>query len=375
MTVEKEKKPTRQYKMFKKRVAKLNIFEESITTQNRVWNTLETRKQGYKVKKDINSSQKTVNYISVNASTATKKNTNESINSQQKSVKPMETIENIQPAVLQSNNPKKDYLKTNINEIIPNQPNNGGTITETENNNNIIPNNPQQIDPIQVPLTTDEINIISNSYEYTPFTETSAFKKIKNTSIEYELENIITEAIQKPSTTNSKTIDDIDPELLNLIKKTLIQSDVDIFNNGNENISETPINNSNFVENQIHNTFNKNFELRKQSYGKIAETFEKQIHPPVFNKQINQDETIDLTEKNANVINVDSLTFTSDTSLLEDDSSIALKKEELRSQVKNLIKETVNNNPSKNTTRNDLQELERQFKQSLERLKIAKKEN
>ena len=59
----------------------------------------------------------------------------------------------------------------------------------------------------------------------------------------------------------------------------------------------------------------------------------------------------------------------------EDDSSLAITKSEISKQVKNLIRESLEDNKPEVAKSNDLLELEKQLKQHIEKIKQSRKEN
>lgn len=213
----------------------------------------------------------------------------------------------------------------------------------------------------------------------------------KNKKVEDELEDIIREALTnyEPNTKNQS--DDIDPELMQMMKELLLKNNsinpsnetfTNFFSTDQNNFSSSTTDqgyidlDSTVPENTLQNLqpieeelqFNdKSYQLQQNEIESKAAVFERQLQgqqappkPPTVRRP-SSDHPLGPIET----------TFTQ--SEYEDDSSLALTKKDIKLQVKNLIKETLENTPE-SPKPNDLQQLEKQLKEHLDKIKQSRKE-
>lgn len=294
----------RKFRMFKKRIKNLDIYVEFENSKGRVWNTIDRKEIIFKNKNEdipILNTQKIEKLSKPSFSGSPSIPKNLPINKMDNSVedKPEKSIEN-----------KTEPITTNVTEISSEKP-------DTQVNNLSYKNLKVQITPV-----------------FTPFNE---------------LDSIIKEALsQPPRTFLDSGKKDIDPELLNIVKRVLIASNLkiekpkELINNDSnrsiDDIQKLELLNSNSMLNS--NSDDINNESAKYDF-KIKQKQIAEPHYPII------DET---------------------------GTGIALTKNELRSQIKDLLKATADNQNDKIEPEkpNNLRELENQLKKSLEKIKLNK---
>ena len=200
--------------------------------------------------------------------------------------------------------------------------------------------------------------------------------------VEDELDYIIRDALYNIHPTSKDQNSNVDPELLKIIKEYLIQNNVSSneFNFLNETSayvpgqnsltqSSTQFNQSNIEKNNNSLSNRPNTDNLKISNQSRAESFEKQLQdqqaPPKLPKS-----TVKRPSSPTPLASIESPFSSLD---FEDDSSLALTKQELSQQVKNLIKDTLEDNKTEASKPNDLLELERQLKEHIEKIKQSRK--
>ncbi|MFV2015618.1 MAG: hypothetical protein ACC656_09340 [Candidatus Heimdallarchaeota archaeon] len=275
----------RTMRMFKKRIRNLNIYDEQERSQTRLLSFWDNQKKEKK-KSEITSKilpKKLPSELNVPESV-------QKVNYKIKQIiePKIESQQKIQIQTSENNvvHPQEDLneIKDDISQII----------NQFEH-----PNNPIPADSIK--------------FDYNP--------------VEKELDLIIMEAIENPGL-NNKDYSDIDPQLLNIVKKVFL----------NANFKVTDIDRNANKEDQI-----KDFSLDFNQGGKHnSEVFLKEGHTsdqsPRDNLAIEEEESF---------------------------SSLAVTKEEIKSQIKNLMESINKTNNDKSSPVNSLQELEDQLKRNL----------
>ena len=255
----------------------------------------------------------------------------------------------------------------------------------------------QEISNYSVPSEGYNGNV--NRHDFTPKFQNTQYqenfqKPIKQPStshskarnVEDELEDIIRDALINQQPPTNEPASDVDPELLNLMKGLLIkklqpqaQNFQNYYPNNYEQSNNLPIT-DNFqpdyynAESQPYTPNSNETKTTEQtnSTKSKADAFEKQLQNQQIPPKIPRSLNLDKTEDNKSNLEVIEPAFTPIE--FDDDSSLALTRKELQAQVKNLIKETLENNQKETTKPNDLLELEKQLKEHIEKIKQSRQE-
>ncbi len=207
---------------------------------------------------------------------------------------------------------------------------------------------------------------------------------VQHKKVEDELDDIIRDALNNiaPASTNPT---DFDPELLKMLKKLLLKNnftsnwqdnnfflDVNEQNRGEAFYQDINSASSNSNPNQNSLDSNSQFQpdLRQQGKKQIAsfdQHLQNQQSPPKVPIKLVTVKRPDVKEQ----VGVFDPSFSSMD--YDDDSSLALTKNEIRMQVKTLINETLEENKQESTKPNDLLELEKQLKEHIEKIKNSRK--
>ena len=227
---------------------------------------------------------------------------------------------------------------------------------------------------------------IVNSEEYHR-PESTSFYPIQHKRIEDELDDIIRDALSNVGPINNSQSSNIDPELLDLIKNFLLKDNFSsvlpfsdyFFPSDEKNFQDQTPSPATYPDRQYSNTPDdlSSREPFKPNKGYLIDskipTVKKQLdidqnppNPPQSKSTIKRPEPMDqmgVFESAYSPID------------FEDDSSLAITKSEISKQVKNLIRESLEDNKPEVAKSNDLLELEKQLKQHIEKIKQSRKEN
>ena len=214
------------------------------------------------------------------------------------------------------------------------------------------------------PVFNYDTNLSSITPPYQPKTDDNALLKHKN--VEDELEDIIRDSLSSFSTDTVNKDSDIDPELLKMLKNLLFKNR---FNNRETNYEISRYKNEN--ENQTNiESINQSEDSSYQTPEPIS--FDQQLKNQQAPPKLPQSKsTVKRPEMKGNIGVFDPSFTTAD---FENDSSLALTKKEISLQVKNLIRESLEEDSTETTKTNDLLELEKQLKEHIEKIKQSKKE-
>lgn len=204
------------------------------------------------------------------------------------------------------------------------------------------------------------------------------FKSVK---VEEELETIIREALTNFNPASSIQSSDIDPELLKMIKEFIFTTTTTPDSFSNSFFSTAPFEQQNVIqfekqlglpENQFEGISNTASLTQKELKGNDAAILEKQIQDQQVPPKIPSTKT---TVRRPSIPEpMSPLETTFSAADYEDDSSLALTKNELKMQVRNLIRESLAESDTEIPSKpNDLLQLEKQLKEHIEKLKQSRK--
>lgn len=210
---------------------------------------------------------------------------------------------------------------------------------------------------------------------------------VKHRRVEDELDDIIRDALNNIGPYNSTTQSDIDPELLKMLKKLLLKNNMSSNwsdNNFLRDVAESGYG-VEFDQNDLNkstNSYSPDGSLNSNSQPNI--NLESQIKPvnTSFDQQLQNQQSPPKAPTKASTVKrpgVKQQVGVFDPSFatmdFDDDSSLALTKKEISTQVKNLIRETLEENTQETSKPNDLLELEKQLKEHIEKIKHSRKIN
>ncbi len=197
---------------------------------------------------------------------------------------------------------------------------------------------------------------------------------IQHKKVEEELDDIIRDALSNVSASTNNSDDDVDPELLGMIKGLLRKTNVPLsdtsfpinYQDSFWNIPETP------AQPSIHQTGPKSINESESvnSEDKAPASLDKQLTKEQIPPKVPQTKTTVKRPEIAGELGIFDPSFS--TADIDDDSSLALTKKEISQQVKNLLRESLDDTKSETSKPNDLLQLEKQLKEHIEKIKQSK---
>ena len=369
----------RNYRMFKKRIAEMDLYQEYRRSHERVKIMLEEKIEDNSEKTDVplSAQENLKRFIKQHESST---HFAELENPEQDSI-------NLAEDTIPEPPPEESYFQesTNFHYTIP-EP--GSEFEPEQQQQPFYSTGYRQMSNYPSEVYTSDANASSlpDTIAEEPYRpESKNFYPFRHKKIEEELDDIIRDALSNISPIDNLQSSDIDPELLDMMKKFLLKDNFSsvlpssdyYFHSEESNFQDQsnypPIN----PDRQYSNTPDEiSSQIPfKQNEGTLIEsksqTFKKQLYidqnppnPPHSKSTIKRPESMD-------EMGVFEPTFS--TIDFEDDSSLAITKNEISKQVKNLIRESLEDNKTETVKSNALLELEKQLKQHIEKIKQSRK--